>query len=156
MCREQLPVWQEFYSRNKNRNFEIVAIAMDAAAPEQAAAFYEQSGVTFVRGIDGADALWETLGFSVVPNGIFVDESRIVRYAKFGGFEARVDQDREAIERLLAAPAAAPVEIHQGSPVPMASGAGEWFRKGVDALKRGDKQAAAQHWKRALALDPKN
>ena len=77
---------------------------MDAAAPGQARELYQRAGVTFVRGIDGADMLFETLDFEVVPNGFFVDENGIVRYAKFGGFEVRDDTDRAAIEGLLAKP----------------------------------------------------
>lgn len=157
MCREQLPVWQRFYEQHKGENFEIVGIAMDAASPDQARRFYEQAGVTFVRAIDGADALWETLGFQVVPNGVFLDEHGIVRYAKFGGFEGRNATDRAEIERLLAAPATAAVPA--ASSATQAAGSSEarmWFRRGVEAIKRGDKQAAASHWRKALELDPGN
>jgi tetratricopeptide (TPR) repeat protein len=138
---------------------------MDAASPESARKFYEQAGVTFVRGIDRADTLWATLGFHVVPNGLFWDELGIVRYAKFGGFEAREARDVAEIERLLAepvTPAAQPtvVEVREGgtpavSATPLSTGA-YWFRRGVEALQKGDKKAALRHWRKALEQEPDN
>ena len=89
MCREQLPVWQSFYEKHHGPNFELIAVAMDSAAPESARQFYDSAKTSFVRGVDRDDALFSTLDFQVVPNGIFIDENGIVRYAKFGGFEAR-------------------------------------------------------------------
>lgn len=136
---------------------------MDAAGPEQAAKFYQQAGVSFARGVDRADALWDTMGFQVVPNGVFLDEAGIVRYAKFGGFEARSATDVAEIERLLAAPpapaAAAAVARETLAASDVAASARHWFRLGIQALEKGDKgdkEAAAGHWRKALALDPAN
>jgi hypothetical protein len=131
---------------------------MDAAAPGQARELYEKAGVTFLRGLDRADMLFETLNFEVVPNGFFVDENGIVRYEKFGGFEVRNDTDRSAIEALLAKPsspvsAAKPLTTMVARP---SGPAGRWFRLGVQALEKGDKKTAAQHWRKALELEPAN
>jgi hypothetical protein len=129
---------------------------MDAAAPEQARRFYADAKVTFARAIDRSDGLWETLDFQVVPNGVFLDENGVVRYAKFGGFEARVAEDVSAIERLLAAgPAPAPPTV-AALPPSTPSPARQWFQRGLEALQKGDKAAAAQHWRQALQADPKN
>ncbi len=131
---------------------------MDAAAPGKARELYQKAGVSFVRGIDRADMLFETLDFEVVPNGFFVDENGIVRYAKFGGFEVRDDTDRAAIEGLLAKPLSSVSAAKASTTTAEApSGpAGRWFRLGVRALERGDKKTAAQHWRKALELDPAN
>jgi hypothetical protein len=138
---------------------------MDAASPENARKFYEQAGVTFVRGIDRADTLWATLGFQVVPNGLFLDEQGIVRYAKFGGFEAREARDVAEIERLLAEPAAAATQPavvgiqEAGAPAVSATPLGtaaQWFRMGAEALRKGDKKAALRYWRKALDQEPDN
>ena len=131
---------------------------MDAAAPGQARELYQKAGVTFIRGLDRSDMLFETLDFEVVPNGVFVDENGIVRYAKFGGFEVRDDNDRAAIEALLAKPSS----WVSGAKAPTTTAAaprgraGRWFRMGVQALEKGDKEKAAQHWRKAVELDPAN
>ena len=65
--------------------------------------FTEAAGVTFPVAVDRAQGLWELYGFDVVPNGYFVDENGILRYAKVGGFEVRSAEDAKAIEDLLAA-----------------------------------------------------
>ncbi len=104
MCREQLPVWQQFYEAHRDSNFEILAIAMDAQGPGVVRRFTEAAGVTFPAAVDRAQGLWELYGFDVVPNGYFVDENGILRYAKVGGFEVRNAEDSKAIKDLLAAP----------------------------------------------------
>ena len=105
MCREQLPVWQQFYEAHRNANFEILAIAMDAQGSKMVRRFTETAGVTFPAAVDRAQGLWELYGFDIVPNGFFVDEKGILRYAKVGGFEVRNSEDAKAIEDLIAAPA---------------------------------------------------
>lgn len=156
MCREQLPVWQAFYEKHKGENFELVAVAMDAAGPDKPRQFYDQHGVTFTRAVDRSDALWETLDFQVVPNGVFLDEHGVVRYAKFGGFEARDPEDVAAIERLLASPVSpfppSPLLAVSVAPGP----ARQWFQRGVEALQKGDQAAAARYWRQALQADPNN
>jgi len=157
LCREQLPVWQAFYEKHKAENFELVAVAMDAAGPDKPRQFYDQHRVTFTRAVDQSDALWETLDFQVVPNGIFLDEQGIVRYAKFGGFEARDPEDVAAIEKLLASPvAASPASSPRAAARVPPGPARQWFQRGVEALQKGDKVAAAQYWRRALRVDPNN
>ncbi len=78
---------------------------MDAQGPEVARRFTEAAGVTFRTAVDRSQGLWELYGFKVIPNGFFVDEQGIVRYAKIGGFDVRDAADSQAIERLLSAPA---------------------------------------------------
>jgi hypothetical protein len=162
MCREQLPVWQSFYEKHHGPDFELIAVAMDSAAPESARQFYDGAKASFVRGVDRDDALFSTLDFQVVPNGIFIDENGIVRYAKFGGFEARLQTDLNAIEKLLAAPVSPVTAARPGGKSGAAALPADpqspryWFRLGTEALQKGDKKTAAQHWRKALSLDPQN
>jgi tetratricopeptide (TPR) repeat protein len=73
----------------------------------------------------------------VVPNGFFVDEQGILRYAKIGGFDARNPADVAAIERLLAAPG-----------IPQATQPGfEYTRSIEEALHRAEE---------AVKRDPEN
>jgi tetratricopeptide (TPR) repeat protein len=77
---------------------------MDTQGAEVAKRFTEAAGVTYPSAVDRAQGLWDLYGFPVVPNGFFVDEQGILRYAKIGGFDARNPADVAAIERFLAAP----------------------------------------------------
>lgn len=133
---------------------------MDAAAPEAARKFYEEAGVTFIRGVDRDNLLWESLDFLVVPNGILVDDQGIVRYAKFGGFDIRKAADKAEVERFLARPISQAPASQPGPAAGQAAAASRlsanWFRLGVKALENGDKEAAAQYWRKALHLDPDN
>jgi tetratricopeptide (TPR) repeat protein len=79
---------------------------MDAQGPEVARRFTAAAGVTFPTAVDRSQGLWELYGFKVIPNGFFVDERGMVRYAKIGGFDVRDAADRQAIEHLLESPVA--------------------------------------------------
>jgi tetratricopeptide (TPR) repeat protein len=138
MCREQLPVWQEFYEAHQNDNFEILAIAMDAQGAEVARRFTEAAGVRFPAAVDRAQGLWELYGFNVVPNGTFVDENGILRYVNVGGFEVRNVEHAQAIEDLLAVPSVATTP---------ASGETPAFGTVDEALREAEE---------ALARDPEN
>lgn len=91
---------------------------MDAQGPGIAGRFTEAAGATFTTAVDRAQGLWELYGFKVIPNGFFVDERGIVRYAKIGGFDARNPEDTQAIERLLAAPVSGAIadSLAKGTP----------------------------------------
>jgi tetratricopeptide (TPR) repeat protein len=108
VCREELPVWQRFYEKHHQDNFEILSVSMDTQGAEVARRFTEAAGVTYPSAVDRAQGLWDLYGFPVVPNGFFVDEQGILRYAKIGDFDARNPVDVAAIERLLAAPSIPP------------------------------------------------
>jgi hypothetical protein len=77
---------------------------MDAQGPDVARRFTEAARVAFPTAVDRSQGLWELYHFKVIPNGFFVDEHGIVRYAKIGGFDVRDRADREAIEQLVATP----------------------------------------------------
>jgi len=99
--------------------------------------FTEAAGVTFPSAVDRAQGLWDLYGFPVVPNGFWVDEQGILRYAKIGGFDARSPADIAAIEHLLAAPS------HQQAIEP----GGNYIRPLEEALHQAEEVAKR---------DPKN
>ncbi len=80
---------------------------MDAQGADVARRFTEAAGATFMTAVDRAQGLWELYGFDVIPNGFFVDERGVLRYAKVGGFDVRNPEDSAAIENLLLEPASA-------------------------------------------------
>lgn len=133
MCREQLPVWQQFYEAHRESNFEILAIAMDAQRAAVVRRFTDGAGVTFPAAVDRAQGLWQLYGFDVVPNGFLVDEKGILRYAKVGGFDVRNAEDVKAIEDLLAAP----VEETGNAPGPtIFSNVAETLQGAVEAAQK--------------------
>ena len=106
---------------------------MDTQGAEVARRFTEAAGVTYPSAVDRAQGLWDLYGFPVVPNGFFVDEQGILRYAKIGGFDARNAVDVAAIERLLAAPV-----IRQAAQpgVGYTRSIGEALQRAEEAVKR--------------------
>lgn len=137
MCRNELPVWQKFYEKHHQENFEIFSISMDTQGAEVARRFTEAAGVTFPSAVDRAQGLWDLYGFPVVPNGFFVDEEGILRYVKIGEFDARNPADVAAIEALLSTPG------HQQAVQP----GNTYTRPLAEALRRAEKD---------VQRDPKN
>jgi len=110
---------------------------MDTQGAGVARHFTEAAGVTFPSAVDRAQGLWDLYGFPVVPNGFFVDEQGIVRYAKIGGFDVRSPADVAAIEHLLSTPG------HQQA----VQAAGDYTRPLGEALRQAEE---------AAKRDPKN
>jgi len=101
----------------------------------------------------------ERFGFTVVPNGVLVDEGGTIRYLKHGGFSVDNPEDVAAVERFLAgeAPGAAASTV-----VPYALGATERelvatkVRLGQLLVELGRREEAVAEWRSALRRDPEN
>ena len=89
VCRNQLPVWQDFYSKYRSKDIEVVSVAVDAQGSGKVQPYLDLAGATFVTLIDESNLLSSIFGFKAVPNGLLIDEYGILNYQKYGGFELR-------------------------------------------------------------------
>ncbi len=110
--------------------------------------------------VDQHNLLGRILDFKVVPNGVFLDEQGIIRYAKYGGFSIDRPEDRETIRQLIDGEvvlhAAAPDQaLHQLSDVEREL-VETRLRLGSELLAQGKQDSAVVEWQRALELDPQN
>ncbi len=109
--------------------------------------------------VDDRGVSVEHFGFTVVPNGVLVDEAGVVRYVKHGGFSIDNPGDVAAVERFLAGREPGEAE---GTDVPYALGPVERelvatkVRLGGLLLERGRRDEAVAEWRSALRLDPEN
>jgi peroxiredoxin len=84
---KQLPVWQQIHATLASQSRAggaVLSVAIDAQG-ERARTYFDQARATFPTLIDRAGMLSRLLGFKVVPNGLPLYESGVVRFAKFGG-----------------------------------------------------------------------
>ncbi len=146
--------------RNAGKDFALVAIAVDAQGPEAARPWAEAAGATFTTVVDRENRLAALYDYKLVPNGIFLDERGIVRYAKIGGFSVENAADVDAIQRLIDGDAAQIAA--ESRAVPYRLGATERalvearMRRGGELFRRGAREEAVAEWQRALRLDPEN
>jgi tetratricopeptide (TPR) repeat protein len=110
--------------------------------------------------VDSENRLAQLYDYKLVPNGIFLDASGVVRYRKFGGFSVDHDTDVDAIQRLLDGEAGEiPVEA-LAAPYQLAATERELvetrLRLGAELFRRGERDEAVAEWQRALWLDPEN
>jgi len=127
---------------------------------EAARPWLQRAGATFPTVIDAASVLGDLFGYKVIPNGIFLDETGMIRFAKSGGFSVANKADVSAITGLLAArPGASAPAVESRETARMALDGGTRdaaLQHGLDLLRGGDCTAAVSAWRAALAGDQDN
>ena len=159
MCREQLPVWQEFYSRHKSGNIELVSVAVDAQGAIKVRPYVESANATFTTLIDEGNLLSQLLGFKAVPNGLLIDEEGVLNYRKFGGFDIRKEEFAALMEAWAKDPSSEWLAQQMREDVvggPEHQVAIAHFQRGLDHYQKGDLKQALAEWKRGRDLEPDN
>jgi hypothetical protein len=153
-------VWQHFVARNSAKDFRFVSVAVDAQGAAAVCPWTEQAGATFPTVVDRDNALAALYDYKLVPNGIFLDASGIIRYRKFGGFNAENAADVAAIQRLIDGEVVE-IEADQAEAA-YQLGAAEraiihaQMHRGAEYFAQGAPADAVAAWTQALHLDPQN
>jgi hypothetical protein len=153
-------VWQQEYPGLARPDFEFVSIAVDPGGPEDPRPYVEAAGATFPALVDARGASSVALGFTVVPNGVLVDETGVVRFRKDGGFSNAKPRDLEAVRRFARGEdpgpspeaAAAPYELDALSRELVATK----MELGRALFALGRRDEALARWREAVHLDPEN
>ncbi len=159
MCRAQLPVWQEFYTRHRDDNIEVVTVAVDAQGAEKARPYLERANATYTTLVDEENLLSQMFGFKAVPNGLLIDEQGVLHYRKFGGFDIRNQEFSSLLEEWAKNPspewlAERMQEDTLGGPDHEAVIA--HFQRGLEHYRNGNVQEALVEWKKGRDLEPDN
>ena len=117
------------------------------------------AGATFPVAVDERGVSVARFGFTVVPNGVLIDETGTIRYVKHGGFAVDNPEDVAAVKRFLAGeePGTA-----TGTEVPYALSPTEralvatQIRLGQVLGELGRREEAVAEWRAALRRDPEN
>lgn len=153
-------MWQDVYQRIRGPEVEFVAVAIDTGGAEAARPFVEAAGATFPVLVDATGQASTRYGFKLVPNGVLIDESGVIRYRRDGGFSNADARDLEAVERFARGedPGESPLRVEDRYEL------GPRERELIDArmeLARtlaaaGRTDEAVRAWQDALHLDPDN
>ena len=145
------------YEENKDRNFEILSVAVDGQGPEVVKPYI--NGTTFPTVVDENNTLVNLFGFKVVPNGIFIDEEGTVRMVKqgfkvddpkhVGAVKQLINKEAETIEfddqTVNAGPSDLQLQLAQTK-----------FKLGMEYAKQNKNEAALKELDDAILLDPDN
>lgn len=71
-CREEMPSMQRLYTRQRDRRFTMVAVALDSS-PTLVGPYLKQSGLTFPVGLDPRMDLAQAYGVRALPASFIVD-----------------------------------------------------------------------------------
>lgn len=134
---------------------DILSVAVDMQGPEKPRPFHDAAGAKFVTVVDDANILGEKFGFKAVPNGLLIDEAGRLVYKDFGGFNIR-NPETVALVRSFIEGADIPdsPDGARGGGVPVKSM--DYFRRGLEQLRSGDKVAARATWRSGIAVEPDN
>ncbi len=147
-------------ARNAGKDFAFVSIAVDAQGPEAARPWAEAAGATFTTVVDRENRLAALYDYKLVPNGIFLDERGIVRYAKIGGFSVENAADVDAVQRLIDGDAGQIAAESRAAPYRLGAIERELvetrMRLGGELFRRAARDEAIAEWRSALRLDPEN
>lgn len=146
--------------RNSDKAFRFVSVAVDTQGAEAVHPWTARAGATYPTVIDRENTLAALYDYKVVPNGLFLDAAGIIRYRKFGGFNAENAADIAAIQRLIDGEV---VEI-EADQAEAAYQLGEperalvhaWMHRGAAYFAQGAPADAVAAWTQALHLDPQN
>ncbi len=118
----------------------------------------DSSGAAFPTVVDRDNTLSGLYGFKAIPNCLLVDESGVLRYALYGGF----DIADPALNKLVSTwVTTGVIETDLSSPDKDAPGprhaeALDLFRRGESLYQRGSQEEAMALWRQAVALEPDN
>lgn len=132
---------------------------MEHNGAERARPFVEAAGATFPTVVDEHGVTAEAFGFKLVPNGVLVDPSGVVRYAKFGGFSIDNPGDVAVVEHFIAGQDPGPSPelriINDLTPTERDL-VDARLRLGQLLVAQGRRDDAVREWRAALRIDPEN
>ena len=156
-------MWQQYLERHAGEGFAFLSIAVDVE-PERVRPYVQP--YTFPTVVDRAGMLGRTYDFDVVPNGLVIDETGVLRFQHLGGFDIRRPEIEAQMDALLAADFScepAPSLVRQESldlEVLLAEAAAEpgdaalQLALGESFLQQGRAPEAEGPLRRAAGLDP--
>ena len=152
-CREQLPVWQEFYDKY-NKYVRILSIAIDFQGKSKVIPYIEKLDLKFPTLIDEKNITGQLYNFKAVPNGIMIDEYGNIAYKKIGGFDIR---DKEIkVELINWFTKSYSIEPIQNKMIDIKEEAVNLFEKGMTHYESNNIKLAIKYWKKSVEIDPDN
>lgn len=138
-CRLELPVWQSLTESTRDRNFTVLAIALDE--PEAARPWIEAASPTYPCLIDREHRVAELYHLVNVPQAVWIDEAgRMVRPPENAG---STDAFRKMDRRSLEIPAHALAERQRVKQLYIEA-VKDWAQRGASSLHALDAAEAAK------------
>jgi cytochrome c biogenesis protein CcmG/thiol:disulfide interchange protein DsbE len=77
-CRDEMPSMQKLYERFKGRDFEILAVSIDADGRKAVAPFVQQMNLTFPALLDPNEKIRSLYAITGVPESFVIDKNGIL------------------------------------------------------------------------------
>lgn len=133
---------------------------MDSQGPEAARPWTERAGATYPTVVDRDNTLAAIYDYKLIPNGIFLDETGVIRYRKFGGFNVENAADAAAIQRLIDGEITEIALDAKDAPYHLSEDeqalVDARMRRGAALFAHEARSEAVAEWTQALHRDPEN
>ncbi len=153
-------MWQQVHEEVGGPDFELISVAVDPTGPDAPRPYLKAAGVTFPATVDATGATSVAFGFQVVPNGILVDASGVIRFRMDGGFSSARAEHRDLVRAFARGEDVAAGPALTALPYNLAAMELELVRTkmalGHELAATGRPDAAIAEWTDALHLDPEN
>ena len=132
-------------------------MAIDFQGAVKATAFVAHAHATYANVVDSANLFGDLFGFQAIPNAVFVDETGIIRYMKFGGFDIRMPADKVLAEGFAGSPNLEDLAAQSERGYAFEDEeARRLYRDGLERFKSGDLKSALELWRSSVSLVPNN
>ena len=122
--------------------------------------FAEGAGAAFQTVVDRNNLLSRLFGFKAIPNALFIDETGVIRYQKYTGFDIAKPEFRLAADTWAATGEIPSDASTRKSGVTSSEGrhseASHLFRKGMKLYETGKTAEALALWREGVQLEPDN
>ncbi|HVA58827.1 MAG: TlpA disulfide reductase family protein [Gemmatimonadaceae bacterium] len=99
-CRFEMPGFQSVYDRNKNKDFVVVGVSMDAGSVASVQKFLAENHITYPVAMATGDVVESYGGVNLLPTSFLIDKQGRIRNEVHGIFAAVALE--QAVQRLLA------------------------------------------------------
>lgn len=103
-CRRELPTVQKLYEKFKGKDFEVLAVSIDALGKKAVAPFMEELGLKFPALLDPKGSVQLLYGTTGVPETFIIDKRGKVAYVEIGAGDWTKPEKQSLVRGLMDEP----------------------------------------------------
>lgn len=110
--------------------------------------YIEAAAPDFRVVLDQKNVLGSVFGYRAIPNGVFIDETGVLRFRRFSGFDIRKPEMASEVMRFAAGANSVELEVSE------AQASGDFFSRGLSLYESGDIEGAKAVWRAGIEVEP--
>jgi hypothetical protein len=154
MCREHLPVWEQWISDRSADNEVLMTVAADPLGSDRVRPIVEELDCKLPVLIDDEGILASTYGVNMTPTGFVISPAGTLTYIRVGTFEVHDPNVRREVREALSGRASTSPSFEGATDTAAKIAAA--IERGAARYRQGDLDGAVAAWEKGLEIDPDN